>query len=98
MTNKLFVVYDSKAEAYMVPFFMMTTGQAVRAWSDTVNDPNSMFAKHPGDFTLFEIGEYDDQNGYVTMLEHKKNLGTALEHIKQNLPQIQPVQLSEVRQ
>lgn len=37
MKLKMFAVYDQKAEAYMNPFVMQTKGQAIRAWSDTVN-------------------------------------------------------------
>lgn len=79
MTSKIFCVYDSKMEAYMQPFFLQTKGAALRAWADTVNDPKTQFNKHPGDFTLFEIGEYNDETGTLTNFTAKINLGNALE-------------------
>lgn len=88
MILKVFSVYDSKAEAYMQPFFFNSRGQAVRAFSDTANDPKSQLNRHAGDFTLFEVGEYDDSNG--NMLNHKHvNLGKALE-FRMELPNASP--------
>lgn len=80
MKFKIFCVYDSKAEAYMQPFLMPTKGQAIRAFQTTVNDPSTDFNKYPGDFTLFEIGEWDDQTSKIGSYDTKVNLGTALEH------------------
>lgn len=82
MMQKIFTVYDSKLEAYMQPFFMSSKGQAIRAFTDTVNDPSTQFNKHPEDFTLFEIGEYDDQSGKVQNLPTPNALGLALEYKK----------------
>lgn len=79
---KMFVVYDSKAEAYNSPFFLKSRGEALRGWSDTVNDPQTMFYKHPSDFTLFEMGEFDENTGEIRIYEAKASLGTALEFKK----------------
>lgn len=87
MKLKMFAVYDQKAEAYMNPFVMQTKGQAIRAWSDTVNNDDTQFFKHPEDFTLFELAEYDDSTGAVTMHQAKVDLGNAIQYRKQlNLP------------
>ena len=79
MQLKVFTVYDSKAEAYMQPFYMQTTGQALRAFEDTVNDPDHQFHKHPADFTLFELGIFNDITGTFHLTEAKKSLTSALE-------------------
>lgn len=83
MLLKIFSVYDVKAEAYMQPFFMQSTGQACRSFEDTVNNPESVFNKHAADFTLFEIGTFEDSNCSWSHHEANINLGTALEYIKQ---------------
>lgn len=83
MILKIFTVHDSKAEAYLPPFFMSSRGQAIRAFTDTIADRSTQFSKHPADFTLFEIGEYDDQKGTLTQYETKQNLGLALDFIPQ---------------
>lgn len=79
MKSKVYTVYDSKVESYMNPFLMQTKGQAIRAFADSVNDEKTQFYKHPEDFTLFEIGEYDDASGVYSMHESKVSCGTALE-------------------
>lgn len=79
MTLKIFAIYDSKAEAYNQPFFMGTKGQALRAFTDEINNSQSMISKHPADYTLMEIGEYDDSTGQLSPLPAKINLGTAIE-------------------
>lgn len=80
MKLKVYTVYDSKVEAYLPPFFMKNKGEVLRAWETTVNDPQSNMCKFPADFTLFEIGEFDDQSGVVSMYEAKVSYGLALEY------------------
>jgi len=56
----MFSIYDSKIEAYLQPFFMPTKGAAIRAITDTLDDREHMFAKHPEDYTLFHLGTFED--------------------------------------
>lgn len=78
---KIFSVYDEKAEAFINPLFTHTTGLAIRGFTEAANDPQNNLAKHPGDFTLFEIGTWDEGKGVVTMLDAKISLGTALQYV-----------------
>lgn len=79
MISKVFTVYDSKAELYLNPFNMSTKGQALRGFEDLVNDGQHNFSKYPADFTLFEIGEWDDQTSMYKMHDAFINLGLAVE-------------------
>ena len=79
MLVKMFSVYDSKAQVYTPPFYFKAVGEAVRAFQDSVNTPGHQFNKWPGDFTLFQIGAYDDETGFVTQDQAHINLGVALE-------------------
>lgn len=88
MLLKMFTVYDSKAEAYLPPFYLAASGQAVRTFADTANDPNHAFGKHPSDYTLFEIGVFDDQHASFNILDAKISLGTAQENIPPHLSPI----------
>lgn len=76
---KMYSVYDSKVEAYLMPHFFRSRGEALRAYTTACNDEQTTFAKNPEDFTFFEIGEYEDSNASITMYETKFPLGTALE-------------------
>ena len=55
---KAFTVRDVKSEAFMQPFFARSKGEAMRSFSDEVNNPTQgLIGKHPSDFVLFMIGE-----------------------------------------
>lgn len=77
MKIKMFVVHDSKACVYGTPMFIQSVGSAIRSFSDIANDPGSVVCKHPTDFTLFEIGLYDDQTGVAKCVEPFINHGLA---------------------
>lgn len=81
-SHKVFAVYDSKVEAYMNPFCMRSKGEAIRAFTSTVNSGESAISKYPEDFTLFEIGEYDEMTGVLTPHETRINLGVAIEFVR----------------
>lgn len=83
MVVKMFTVYDSKAVAFRLPMFFNSVGQAVRGFGDIARDKENEIGRHPGDFTLMQIGDFDTETGAVTMLESKINLGSALEHASQ---------------
>jgi len=58
-------VFDRAVGAYGRPLFMQSKGVAIRSFSDEckrVADDNQM-NKHPQDFSLFELGTWDDQTG-----------------------------------
>lgn len=77
---KLFSVYDSKAEVYDKPFCMLSKGECIRGFGDAANNTQTTLGQHPADFTLFELGEFDQKTGLIIQLSAKLNLGTALEH------------------
>ena len=78
MIMKVFAVYDSKACHFGPPFFDRTVGSAVRGFEDACNNEKSELCKFPSDYTLFEIGEYDDVKGeFGKEFGHKRNLGMA---------------------
>lgn len=61
-----FAVHDVKAESYGNPMFLSNVGLAIRGFSDACGDPASALAKHPEDYTLYEIGSYDPNKGLLT--------------------------------
>lgn len=82
MILKIFTIYDSKAEAYLQPFFMKSVGEAMRAFEDAVNDDKHQFAKHIEDYTLFEVGVFDDANAEIVTLSTPKPLAKGIELLK----------------
>ena len=66
MTQHIFAVYDSKAEAYLAPFTAGTYGIAERMFSDLVNQNGHQFNRHPADYTLYVIGTFDTANAELS--------------------------------
>jgi hypothetical protein len=67
MSKVYYAVYDRKAEMYSQPFLEIKDGTAVRAVQDIViNNKDHPFAKHPSDFSLHKLGEFDEQTGVIT--------------------------------
>ena len=59
----LFSVFDKKVGAFMPMFPARAKGEAIRMVSDAAADPQGQFIKHLEDYSLFQIGEFDDRSG-----------------------------------
>jgi len=84
MKHLLFTVHDVKAEIFLPPFFVPTLGIAKRAFADAINSEEHQFAKHPHDYTLFLIGEYEDLDATISIGD-KKSLGNGVEYLSADL-------------
>lgn len=82
MKLKIFACFDCKVEAYGNPFYMKTKGEAIRGFVEVVNDGQSQISKYPEDFTLFELGEYDDSNAKFLLHSTPISIGKGIEFIK----------------
>jgi len=69
MVLKVFAIRDVKAECYGVPFFLANSGLALRTFSDIAVDNKSRICAHPADYSLFEIGLYDDDSGKLKSID-----------------------------
>jgi len=65
MDHKTFSVFDDKANCFMPPFFQHTTAMAQRVFADAVRQTDHPFHKNPDDYTLYEIGTFDDASGQI---------------------------------
>jgi len=65
MKQCVVAVYDRASECYGRPIFVPTRAAAIRSFSDEVNrdDPANDLCRHPGDFDLCILGEFDDTKG-----------------------------------
>lgn len=73
MMLNCYSIYDNKALQYHPPFFASTHGAATRSFADLANDISSNVGRHPGDYSLFCVGRYDDNKGAMlpcVPLEH----------------------------
>lgn len=65
MIRKVCAVFDSAVQTFGQPFFVPAVGAATRSFSDEVNRKaaDNALAAHPEDYTLYELGEFDDVTG-----------------------------------
>nr|QJB19187.1 MAG: nonstructural protein [Microvirus sp.] len=69
MKSLIVAVRDQKSVTFTQPVTVPTKGMALRSWGDQLSDPanaNQEQAKHPEDFSLWIIGEFDDNTGEIT--------------------------------
>lgn len=79
MELKVFSVYDIKSKVFSTPFFMLTSGAAIRGFSDLANDNNTTVAKHPEDYQLYQIATFDDEKAIFTAKQPVDLIATAAE-------------------
>lgn len=63
---------------YQNPMTALNDGSMIRAFADEVNRAGSELGKHPEDYDLMKIGEFDDATGIITPLSVALPLGKAL--------------------
>lgn len=75
MISKYFSLYDSKAGVFRRPFLCRSRGEALRGVMDEAAKDDTDLNKFASDYTLFEIGSWDDEKGTIIPLEVLENLG-----------------------
>jgi len=78
MKLSLFSIHDSKAEAFIQPFFAINPAVAIRQFTTAVNDPTTQFSQTPGDYTLFELGTFEQDNAKFDLHKTPINHGLAI--------------------
>lgn len=63
---KIYAVRDAAVEAFLQPFFSPTDASAVRSLTIVVNDEKHEFYKHAADYSLWDLGDFDDTSGVLT--------------------------------
>lgn len=80
MLSQMFVIYDLKSSVHTSPFAWRTKGEAIRNFTDSAKDPNSMISKHPADFQLKHVGTFNIETG-VMIPSEPVVLGTADQYL-----------------
>lgn len=94
MITKVFSLYDSKAKAFGPPAHISTVGLAIRGLQNAVEAREGDLGKHPEDFVLYEIAEWDDNTGeFINKNPH--NLTCLAADFKIN--KIKPVEQTEIK-
>lgn len=78
MILSIFSIYDAKAESFLRPFCLPSIAHARRELAEVMQQPTGPFVDYPEDFTLFHVGEFDDETGEVQPLLKHESLGNLL--------------------
>lgn len=67
MNRKIFSVYDAKADSFGQPMFVVNEAVMFRMMKDEVlrGGADNLVAKHPQDFAVYLIGEFNDESGMI---------------------------------
>lgn len=77
--KKVFTVFDQKAGSYLIPMFQVSRGVACRLFIAAVRDREHEFGRFPEDFTLFELGEYDEATAEFRTYQNPEVVMTGLQ-------------------
>ncbi len=96
MKLKAYTIFDSATATYARPYFTQSDGAATRSFSDICLDKDHPVGQHPEDYTLYRIGEFDDEKGIMTAdTQTKLATGPELIAIAQNINHQKVAQLNE---
>lgn len=62
---KLYSLHDKKARVFLRPFVSQNDTEAIRGFLTIIQDVKSLVAQYPDEFTLVEIGEWNEETGVV---------------------------------
>lgn len=82
MKYNVYAIFDSKAETYTQPVMHQNDATARRMFHTVCRDKNTTYGQHPGDFTLFRLGTYDDADGMLQADDVFENLGNGAEYAR----------------
>lgn len=82
MIQKVFAVRDGKAKGYLQPFYSINAGSAIRAFEDVINETGNQLSKHPEDYVLYELADFNDQTGEFINATPVKMLGAGVDFVK----------------
>lgn len=85
MLTNAYTVYDSKTLSYSSPFFQPAHGAAVRMFSDLAHDTNTSVGRHPKDYSLFCVGVFDDQTGFIKALDAREHIVDAASLVQKSM-------------
>lgn len=64
-------VRDSALGAFMNPFVAPSLGMAQRSFSDEVNRKDSEMNRHPGDYEMWYVADFDDVTAEFSTVERR---------------------------
>jgi len=74
MKTYLYAVRDQKAQIFGQVFQLLNDDIARRTLTPVVNNPEHNYGQFPEDYSLYNLGEYNDIDGIISDLNNKNSL------------------------
>ena len=68
MKQEMYAIHDNKASFFMTPWPCRNVGIARREFASVCANKDTSMGKFPADYTLYHVGEYDDNTAIVKSL------------------------------
>lgn len=82
--NLVFAVFDEKAQTYATTLGVHpTVSVAIRAFTLACQNPETFYNRFPGDYSLYNLGTYDERSGVITSYNEPRFVIRASEIINQ---------------
>lgn len=79
MLVNIYAIYDSKVRAHLQPWFAQNHNVAFRNLELAMKNPQCPFVQFPADYTLFCIGQFDDETAKLIPADVFENLGNMIQ-------------------
>lgn len=90
MIVKCYAVLDAKISDFQLAVFDIKDEGAIRQFSDQVNDKQSRWHRHPEDYSLWYVGEFDTTKGMLSgAIPVNLVNATAVTALKEMTPQME---------
>ena len=82
MKKIIVAVRDLKAETFFQPIVADNLAVAMRNFADAAANPDMTIVKHPEDYALYRLGDYDMPSGVITALDQPVHVCSAEEMLR----------------
>lgn len=80
MLKFIYSVYDQKSKVFGNPFISNNRATAERDFGYACNDVHSQISKWPADFTLYEIGSFEDTTCKIELNSPPEIVGHGIQY------------------
>lgn len=84
MKKSVYAIRDNKLGSFAVPVLIENDAVATRQFGDIIlNGGDNVMTKHPSDFTLYRLGEFDCKSGKFENVDCPVALATGSDFVKE---------------
>ncbi len=80
MKQQIYAVKDIVAEEFQPPFYLKNDAVAVKEFGKACEQTDTQWHKHPNDYSLYYLGEFDTETGTI-ISKDKKQIANASQFV-----------------